>query len=233
MIERVALGRTMNVAIVIGLAALAVSCTQHNGAGTATAPRTSTTVSQASRPAAGDCGNDASAPDRGVLSTQDVWAASGDQSRSVRTVELNGSACAQGSTPLSNSCDTSGFPWTTSTEASARDLYGAGVRRWIQATLNSSDGMTLKEHILVPAAEKSSGVVDTYRKHLESCGAKVLSSQNGKKLQMVMPGSPELAVSFQGGKVIALQGYGSHWKSGQLANVLGTAENRSAGLSAQ
>lgn len=215
------------VVAVVCLAGLAVSCT-----GKSEDKSGSTPAGQMSTRA--DCGRDVATPEDGLLSVQDVWASGGRNSRSARTTELSDTTCSatkSGVTAPAGSCETAGFPWGSSAATLSQELYNAGVRRHAQSTLKGSNEASLKEQVLIPVAEKSGKVLESFRKHLEGCGAKVLSTQNGKASQFVLSGSPTLVVSLQGGRITALQGYGaSDWKDGRLENLLGTAENRSGRL---
>ncbi|MFE0778487.1 hypothetical protein [Streptomyces sp. NPDC058861] len=220
--------RVWKAAVVVCLAGMAVSCTEK------TEPKPTASASESSPwPSGADCGLDATAQDEGLLSIQDVWSDAGKKTRSTRIVNLDRTTCATGqrsATAPANSCETSGFPWTNSPASSNQDLYSSGIRRWAYASLEGPDGTVLKEHVLIPEDGKSSGIVDAYRKHLETCKAQVIISQNGKPVQFLLEGSPGLVVSLQSERVTALQGYGSGWKSDQLVNLLGTAENRSRNL---
>ncbi|MFH8725701.1 hypothetical protein [Streptomyces termitum] len=212
-------------AAAVCLAALAAGCT-----GPA-ANEEADSVTEEPWPGGVECGLESPARDDGLLSAREVWPGAGRTGRSARVVDLDRVTCATGRTPATmraGSCDTSGFPWAGSPAATHQELYSSGVRRWAYASLEGPDGGHLREHVLIPSDGESGRVVAAYRKQVESCAAEVLDA--GGSSRFLLKGSPALAVSFRGGRVTALQGYGSGWGAARLNGLLAEAEKRGGSL---
>ncbi|MBD0736180.1 hypothetical protein BGM09_23970 [Streptomyces sp. CBMA29] len=89
----------------------------------------------------------------------------------------------------------------------------------------------LKEHVFIPDEKYKDTFIKGYREHLKSCGAQVVSSQNGEATEFALPGTPKISIGFEDGRVTALQGYGKNWDSSNLTALLEVAQEHSSKLS--
>ncbi|GAB3052843.1 hypothetical protein GCM10027053_11370 [Intrasporangium mesophilum] len=161
------------------------------------------------------CGRDTAAVS-GLLDPTKIAPTGAEVGRSASTVTFDAEGCADpalSAPTLDSSCDPADFPWLPESSVRANLLYALGVRTLTTANFLVDARPSLRQTLMDVT---DPGAVHVFREHLEQCGAKTLTSVNGRAVELQLDGQVPLTAKLDGHRIEALQGLDGKDKSALL-----------------